>query len=462
MTIQENVPPRLLVKNALLLVTCSDRRENFAGGNVYIEGREIRYAGPGLPPEADGCRVIDASGCLVLPGFVNTHHHLFQVLTRCLPQVQDADLFHWLTALYPVWAGLSPEGVYCSAAAGMAELLMTGCTTTADQMYLFPESQPGTLTENTIRAARELGMRFHPCHGSMSLGVSCGGLPPDNLVRGEDEILSESERLIAAYHDPGRFSLCRIALSPCAPFNVTGSILKHTAELARRRHVRLHTHLAETLDEETYCREHFGKRPLAYLADLGWTGEDVWYAHGIHFTDDEIALLARTGTSIAHCPTSNLRLGSGIAPVRRMRDAGITVGLAVDGSSSNDSSDMLGELRQCLLANRIKSGASSMPVDDVVWMATRGGAALLGRDDIGSLEAGKAADLVLWDMNRPAYAGAAVHDPLAALLMCGTSHEAKTVIVDGKIVVEDGRAAGLDLEDIVRRVNREAARLAGK
>jgi cytosine/adenosine deaminase-related metal-dependent hydrolase len=444
----------LVIENALLLATCDDRARMIPGGNVVIEGRTVAYAGTALPPDfrREDYRPIDASGCVVIPGLINTHHHLFQSLTRALPEVQNAKLFDWLTFLYGVWQNVTPEAVRVSTQLGIAELLLTGCTTTADQMYLMPQGQPAELPDYTIGVAHELGIRFHLCHGSMSLGKSRGGLPPDTLVLPEDRILHESERLIDAFHDAERFSMCRVALAPCAPFNVSRKLMRDTAALARAKKVRLHTHLAETIDEERFCIETVGKRPLAYMEELGWTGEDVWYAHAVQLNDAEIRRLADTKTGVAHCPTSNMRLGSGIAPVRRMLDAGVRVGLAVDGAASNDSSDMLGELRQCLLAQRAASGAGAMPVKDVLRMATRGGAEVLGRDDIGSIEAGKAADIAVFDMHRIGYAGA-LSDPLAALVLCGDSHIARTVIVNGKVVVDDGRLVTASEDEIIEQAN---------
>lgn len=451
----------VIIKNALLVATGGSKPRRIPGGCVVVRDRAIVHVGRELPRsfgDISNCRIIDAAGCVVIPGLINTHHHFFQVLTRNLAAVQDDGLFRWLSGLYPVWQHLSAEAIYDAALAAMAELLLTGCTTTADHMYLYPRRLPLNLLQGEIAAARAIGMRFHACHGSMTLGASQGGLPPDALVRSDDEILAESERLLTAFHDPRKFAMCRMALAPCAPFNVSTSLLRRTAVLAREHKAFLHTHLAETIDEEVFCRKHFGMRPLAYMEKLGWSGPDVWYAHGIHFTGAEISRLARSGTGIAHCPTSNMRLGSGIAPVRAMLDAGVRVGLAVDGSSSNDTSDMLGELRQCLLAGRVKSGASSISANDVFSLATSGGASLLGRDDIGALAPGKAADIAVFDVSGIDYAGS-LHDPLAALVFCGASHRAKTVIVDGKVVVSDGIVTAVNEQELARKVNGHAAAL---
>lgn len=447
---------KILIKNAFLLVTMDDNFTQISGGEVYIEDNVIKKVGKNLsseiPQSLSDIKVIDASSSVVLPGFVNTHHHLYQTFTRNIPAVQNSKLFDWLIYLYNVWAKLTPEIVYTSTQLGLGELLLTGCTTAVDQFYVFPKDQPKDLIDYQVQAARELGIRFNPCHGSMSRGKSKGGLPPDIVVQDEETIIKESERLIEKFHDSSKYAMTRISLAPCSPFSVTTELLKETAVLARQKNVRMHTHLAETIDEENYCIELFGIRPLAYMEQVNWIGSDVWYAHCVHMNDDEIKLMGETKTGVAHCPTSNLRLGSGIAPVRKMLDAGVPVSLAVDGSASNDSSDMLGELRQCLLVHRIKSGVDSMPIKDVFWMATRGGAEVLGRDEIGSIEVGKAADIVLFDIRKIGYAGA-LHDPLAAIVFCGDSHIAKTVIVDGKIVVDDGRLVNVDEEKLFDKSN---------
>lgn len=448
-----------LVKNALLVATLDDAARTVAGGDVYIEGNRIVEVGKSLSRPAD--RIVDAAGCVVLPGFVNCHHHMFQTLTRALPAVQDEALFGWLTHLYTVWQNLTPEAVEIGAMVGMGELLLTGCTTTTDHFYLFPQSQPGDLLDRTIDAARTLGIRFHPTRGSMSLGRSKGGLPPDHVTQDEDAILADCERVVARYHDPAPFSMCRVGLSPCSPFSVTKELMRETVRFARQRQLRCHTHLAETLDEENFCLEKFGKRPLALMEELEWLGEDIWYAHAIHLNDEEIAKMARTGTGVGHCPTSNLRLGSGIAPIRKMLDAGVPVGLGVDGSASNDSSDMLGELRSCLLVHRIASGVGSMPAEAVFRMACRGGARVLGRDDIGTLEPGKAADLVLWDVSGLGFAGA-LHDPLAALLFAGDSHIARAVMVNGELVVEDGRLVRADERALAEKAHHIARGMVGE
>lgn len=441
----------LLIKNALLLATMDDARTKISGGSIYIEGNIIRAIGKTVRKKAT--RTLDASGCVVLPGFVNLHHHLYQTLNRNLPAVQNAKLFDWLIYLYEIWRKIDPDWVYVSTQVGLGELLLTGCTTSTDHFYVFPKNQPKDLLDFEIEAAKKIGIRFHPCRGSMSRGKSKGGLPPDDVVQKEDEILADCERVISKFHDASSLSMLRIALAPCSPFSVTDELLKQTVELARKKGVHCHTHLAETLDEEEFCIQTHGVRPLKYMEQVGWLGKDVWYAHAVYLNSDELRKMAKTQTGVAHCPSSNLRLGSGIAPIREMLSAGVPVGLGVDGSASNDSCDMLGELRQAMLVHRIKSGVGAMPAEDVFWMATRGGAKILGREkEIGSLETGKAADLAIFDLNRLAYAGA-MEDPLAALLFCGDSHIAKWVIVNGKIVVEHGALTTVNEDKLTQKAN---------
>ncbi|OQA89731.1 MAG: 8-oxoguanine deaminase [Elusimicrobia bacterium ADurb.Bin231] len=453
----------ILIKNARLVVQMDNKRNKIAGGNIYIENGEIKFVGTGMPEEIkknnNNCEIIDASRCVALPGFVNTHHHLYQTLYRNIREVQDAELFDWLTYLYTVWRNVNPEAVYTSALVGLGELLLTGCTTSTDQFYVFPKNQPGDLLDYEIKAAEELGIRFHPTRGSMSRGKSKGGLPPDDVVQTEEEILKDCERVIKKYHNPDKFSMCRIALSPCSPFSVTTGLLKDTVAMARKHRIRCHTHIAETLDEEKYCLELHNMRPVAYMEKVGWLGDDIWFAHCIHLNDDEIKLMGMSKTGVAHCPVSNLRLGSGIAPVRKMIENGVPVSLAVDGAASNDSSNMMRELKTCLLVHRIKSGISSMPAEDVLWMATRGGASVLGRNDIGSIEPGKAADIVLYDIEKLGYAGS-VHDILASILFCGDSDIVETSIVNGKIVVKNGRLNGLDEHELYMKANKIAVEIA--
>jgi len=449
-----------LIKNALCVATMDDNDRRIAGGDVLVQGNRIAAVGSNLkPPDGADATIIDATDKVVLPGFINTHHHLYQTLTRNLPRVQDAKLFDWLIELYEVWRGLDPEAVRVGAQVGIAELLLTGCTTTTDHFYVFPKDQPGELLDETILAARDLGIRFHPTRGSMSRSRSKGGLPPDDVVQTEDAILEDCERVITKWHDPDPFSMCRIALAPCSPFSVTTKLLRESAVFARKKGVMLHTHLAETRDEDDFCVKTLGMRPLAYMESVGWLGPDVWYAHGVHFNDAELDVLACTGTAIAHCPTSNMRLGSGIARVPDMRDRGVTVGLAVDGSASNDSSSFLREMIHCMLVNRVGWGVGRMPATEVLRLATRGGAKLLRREDaIGSIVPGKAADIAIFDLTEVGFAGA-LGDPAGALLFCGTLGRAHTVLVNGEVVVRDGRLTRMNEADIRERGNATAARL---
>ncbi len=444
----------LLIKNASILVTMDKARREIEDGAVLVNDNVIEVVGPTgeLPAQAD--HIIDASGMIVLPGLVNTHHHLYQTLTRCLLQVQDAPLFDWLKTLYPIWANLTGEAVYISALVGLAELLLSGCTTSTDHLYIFPND---VQLDDEIRAAQDLGIRFQPCRGSMSLGKSEGGLPPDSVVEEEEAILADCLRLIEEYHDPRPYAMTRISIAPCSPFSVTPELMRESASLARQYGLHLHTHLAETLDEEEFCLERFGKRPVQYAADLGWVGPDVSYAHGVYLNQEEIRLLAQEGTGVAHCPTSNMRLGSGIAPVREMLDAGMKVGLAVDGSASNDSSHMLAEARMAMLLQRVRGGPQALSAREALEMATLGGANLLGRDDIGSLGPGKAADLVAIDLGRLEYAGAQ-HDPVAALLFCAPV-KVDLSIINGRVVMEDGRIVGMDMERVIRRHNEMARQM---
>jgi len=449
----------LLIRRALAVATMDDHDTVLRDADVLVEGREIRAVGRDLtvPP---GTRAVDGSNKVVVPGLVNTHHHMYQSLFRAVPAVQDATLFEWLVTLYPLWARIDPEAVRTSALVALGELLLSGCTTAADHFYLFPRNQPATLLDETIAAARELGIRFHPTRGSMSVGQSRGGLPPDHVVQPEDEILRDSERVIRAFHDPARFAMCRLGLAPCSPFSVSPELLRDTAVLARQHGVMLHTHLAETKDEEQFCLQRFGKRPFAFVRDLGWVGPDVWFAHAVHLDDQEVAEMGRTRTGVAHCPSSNLRLGSGIARVPELLAAGARVGLAVDGSASNDSSDLLAEVRQCMLVHRLGTGVRAMPARTALRLGSRGGAEVLGRDDIGRIEPGLAADLAVYDVGDIAYAGA-LHDPVGALVFCVGRRRAHLVLVNGEVVVEQGRLVRVDEERLVRRQNEIAARLLG-
>jgi cytosine/adenosine deaminase-related metal-dependent hydrolase len=442
--------PPLLIKNALRVATMDDAGTEIAGGDVLIKGRVILAVGKDLEAP-DDARVLDARGCVVIPGMVNTHHHLCQTLTRATPAAQDAKLFDWLVYHYQVWRHLTPEYAALGAQVGLGELLLTGCTTSTDHTYLYPRGLTG-LVDAQIEAARSLGIRFAPTRGSMSVGVSKGGLPPDDCTEPEDEILRDGERLIKEHHDKGPYGMIQIGLAPCAPFSVSTNLMKETAAQAKKWGVRMHTHLCETLDEEAYCLEKYKLRPIDFLESLGWMGSNVWLAHMVHVNHDEIQRLAKAKVGIAHCPSSNLRLGSGVPPVRKYLDAGVNVGLAVDGSASNDTSDMLGEARQAMLVHRVKSGVASMPAREALRMATRGGAAVVGRDDLGMIAAGKAADLAIFDVDRLDYAGSA-GDPVASLLFCGAGHRAKWTIVNGHVVVENGKLVNLDEGDTTRKAN---------
>ncbi len=413
---------------------------DLSGVDILVDGNRIARIAAGIAPPA-GTRVIDASRHVVLPGLVNTHHHFYQTLTRALPAVQDAKLFDWLVYLYEIWKGLDEDAVYWSSRLAMAELLKTGCTLTTDHHYLYPKGFKDDLPGLQFAAATELGLRFAPTRGSMSRSKKDGGLPPDSVVQDEDRILAECDATIAKYHDPSPDSMRRVALAPCSPFSVSEKSMKDAAELARRRGVRLHTHLTETSDEEEFCVSMYGRRPLALMEDCGFTGSDVWYAHGIYFNDEELKTLARTKTGVAHCPSSNMRLGSGIARVREMLDLGVPVGLGVDGSASNDTSDLLGEARQALLLQRIRYGSAGLSSREALSIATEGGAGLLGYEKLGRIEEGWIADLALFDVMKLEYAGA-LHDPVAALLFCGYNHGADHVIVNGQLALESGRLCG--------------------
>jgi 8-oxoguanine deaminase len=440
---------RVLLRDVFHLVT-SAGGERRRGVDVLIDGGRIADIGQSIP--RGDSELIDCSTKLVVPGFVNTHHHMFQTLTRNIPSVQNAELFDWLVGLYPIWAHLTAEAIHVSTQLACAELLKTGCTTTSDHHYLFPQSCDENLIAVQIRAAASTGIRFCATRGSMSRGTDDGGLPPQSVVQDEERILADSEQLISRYHDDEPFSMCRVALAPCSPFSVSEKLMRETADLARRHGVRLHTHLAETIDEELYCLEHYGCRPLALMERLDWLGSDVWYAHGIHFNDQELALLADTKTGVAHCPTSNMRLGSGFCRVPELMKAEVPLGLAVDGSASNDSSDMLGELRNCLLLQRVKNGAAAITAEQVLELGTRGGARLLGWETIGTIDVGQAADLAIFELERLDYAGA-LADPLAAIIFSGASHFTHTTIVNGEVVVSDGQLKTVDERELTRDAN---------
>ncbi len=439
----------LLVRDAELLITMDDEHRAIPQGGVFVRDNVIVQVGPSrqLPPEAD--EIIDARGKVVLPGLINTHHHLYQTLTRAVPAAQNATLFGWLKTLYPIWAKMDADAIYVSTLVGCAELLLSGCTTTSDHLYIFPN---GARLDDEIRAAQEIGIRFHASRGSMSLGESKGGLPPDRVVEQEDDILRDSRRLIETYHDPKPLAMLRIVLAPCSPFSVTPDLMREAARLARSYpNVRLHTHLAETKDEEMFCLHKFGARPVAYAEQLEWAGPEVWYAHGVHVNKREIKRMARACSGVAHCPSSNMRLASGIAPVRAYLDAGVRVGLGVDGSASNDSSHLLAEARQALLLQRVLGSPDALTAQEALWIATRGGAHMLGRDDIGQLGPGKAADLIAINADTLDFAGCQ-HDLLAALVFCAPQ-KVDLSIINGRVVVKDGHLTTLDLGPVVERHN---------
>jgi len=448
------MPKTMLVKDADLLVTMDAARREIRGGGLYVEDNRIVAVGPTdeLPATAD--EVLDLSGHIVLPGLVNTHHHMYQSLTRAVPAAQNAELFGWLRALYPIWARLTPEMIAVSTQTAMAELLLSGCTTTSDHLYIFPN---GCRLDDSIAAAREVGMRFHASRGAMSVGESQGGLPPDRVVESEEAILKDTRRLIETYHDPSRYAMLRIVVAPCSPFSVSRDLMRESARLARAYGVSLHTHLAENVNDVGYSRERFGMTPAEYAEDLTWVGGDVWHAHCVQLDDHGIALFGRTGTGVAHCPCSNMRLASGIAPVRKMRAHNVPVGLGVDGSASNDAAHMLNEARMAMLLQRVGFGPDAMTARQALEIATIGGAQVLGRDDIGALAPGMAADFVAFDLEQVAFAGGR-HDPVAALVFCASASVAWSV-VNGRVVVRDGRLTTIELEPLLEKHNRLARAL---
>jgi cytosine/adenosine deaminase-related metal-dependent hydrolase len=429
----------LLIHHIQNLITMNANRQQLTDGAIFVRDNFIEYVGPtaDLPPEraAAADRVIDAREMIILPGLVNTHHHLYQTLTRCI--AVNSGLFNWLKTLYPIWARMDGDAVYASALTGMAELILSGCTTSSDHLYLFPN---GAKLDDEIRAAQEIGLRFHAARGSMSLGESKGGLPPDSVVEDEAAILKDCVRVIETFHDAKSGAMTRVVIAPCSPFSVTQDLMREAAALARQYKVQLHTHLAETYDEDDFCKQMFGVLPVEYAEQVNWLGDDVWYAHSVHVRPQDITLMARTQTGAAHCPSSNMRLASGIAPIRAMIDAGVPVGLGVDGSASNDGSHMLGE-----------AGLEALE------LGTLGGAKVLGRDDIGSLEPGKCADFIGINLNRLDYAGAQ-HDPQAALVFCAPQ-KVDLSVINGRIVVEDGQLLTADVGKIIEQHNRISNKL---
>ena len=450
----------IFLKNIYALMTGSDR-PTLSGVDMRIDNGKVNRIGVGLAIP-DGHRIIDCSNLVVVPGFVNTHHHFYQTLTRNLPAVQDAKLFDWLVYLYEVWKYIDEEAIYYSSLLAMSELLKTGCTCSTDHHYLFPrQCAESDLTGIQFEAADRLGMRFSPTRGSMSLSKKDGGLPPDTVVQTDEKILEDSERVIKKYHDPDPMAMHKVVLAPCSPFSVTKKCMLESARLARRYGVRLHTHLCETVDEENQCKAMYGIRPVELMQECELIGPDVFYAHGIWFNDDELRILAETGSHIAHCPSSNMRLGSGICRTREMLDLGINIGIAVDGSASNDSSDMLAEMRNALLLARVKYGSQALTARDVFKMGTENGAKMLNFGKVGRLEEGWAADMAIFDVSGIAYAGSH-SDPVASLLFCGCDHTTKFTIVNGQVVVDDRRVVGIDEDELARKANRISETLLEK
>lgn len=459
----------ILLRNCLFIQPSADCA-GITGADVLVRDNLIAEIGPGIADRlraggeavsgCDGIKAIDCSHHVVVPGFVNTHHHFYQTLTRALPAVQNAKLFDWLTHLYGIWKNLDEEAVYYSSLLAMGELLKTGCTCSTDHLYLYPRGIAGDFMAIQFDAAEKLGMRFSPARGSMSRGQKDGGLPPDSVVQDEQTILADSERVIRRFHDPSPLAMRKVALGPCSPFSVTEELMRQSARLARRHGVRLHTHLAETADENAYCEQAYGVRPLALMERCEFIGPDVFYAHGIHFDDAELAALKGHGAQIAHCPTSNMRLGSGVCRVRDMLDLGIPVSLAVDGSASNDSSDFLGEMRNALLLQRVSRGSGALTAREVLRMACETGAAVLGFEGIGRIAPGFAADLAVFDVGGLEYCGS-LSDPFAALIFAGYDHGTAHTICNGRLVVEDGRLTGIGEDALAREASRAAARISG-
>jgi cytosine/adenosine deaminase-related metal-dependent hydrolase len=465
----------LLIHNAHTIATLNDAGDELRNASIYVRDNRIEAIGPAaeLPQTAD--KVINAQHHVVIPGMVNTHHHMCQSLTRAIPAVQNAELFSWLTGLYPIWAGLQPDMIYASTQTAMAELLLSGCTTSSDHLYIYPN---GVKLDDCIAAAQEIGMRFVATRGSMSVGQSKGGLPPDRVVEQEDAILKDTQRLIETYHDASHGAMTQVAVAPCSPFSVSQDLMRLSAEMARHFGVRLHTHLAENDHDIAYSLEKFNRTPTQYAEDLGWLGDDVWHAHCVKLDDEGISLFAATRTGIAHCPCSNMRLASGIAPIRKMIEAGVPIGLGVDGSASNDAAHMVNEARQAMLLARLRKslegpqvnadgktifGCDTAPMEmtarDALRLATRGGAEVLGRKDIGQLTAGYCADMALFDLRSLSFAGGAVHDAIGSLMLCSSAPAAYTV-VNGQVVVSEGQLTRVELGRVIERHNNFAMQLA--
>jgi len=453
----------LLIKHAYI-VTMDDHQRELPDGGLFIRDGFIEQVGQtaSLPHDAD--EVLDLTDHVLLPGLVNTHHHFYQTLTRAVPAAQDANLFNWLTTLYPIWARLTPQDIFTSTQTALAELALSGCTTASDHLYLFPNNSK---LDDEIAAAQEIGLRIQASRGSMSLGQSQGGLPPDSVVDSEDSILKDSQRVIEQYHDPKRGAFVQIVLAPCSPFSVTSDLMKQSAKLAREYGVHLHTHLAETEDEEQFCLQRFGHRPVAYMQEVEWVGDDVWFAHAVWVNSEEIQVFAKHNCGVAHCPTSNMRLASGIAPLKEYRAAGVNVGLGVDGSASNDGSQLLAEVRNAMLVSRVKEGLTGFSLSndpnrklitarEALYLGTRGGAAVIGRNDIGSLEIGKCADFFAINLNRIGFSG--MHDPVSAVVF-GQPVNADYTVVGGKFIVMEGKLCTVDEHKLIEKHNQAARRL---
>ena len=449
----------LLVKNIRWLVTCNDASEVLENVSMLVKDGVIVQIGDVDCVKAD--ETIDASGMILYPGLINTHHHLYQTFSRNLPQVQRMELFPWLKTLYEIWKNLEEDTIYYSSLTGMGELLKNGCTTCLDHHYVFPQGKSDRFLDAQFAAADALGIRFHATRGSMDLSVKDGGLPPDSVVQNIDKIMYDSEIAVKKFHDPSRYSMHQVALAPCSPFSVSEDLLRETAIVARQLGVRMHTHLAETKDEENYLKERLGMRPLEYMESLGWIGSDVWYAHGIHFTDEELVRLAETKTGVAHCPISNMKLSSGIAKIPQMLELGVPVGLAVDGSASNDGSNLLEELRVGYLLHRLNNSETAPTGADMLKVATRGSAAVLGRDDLGQIAVGMAADFFLVDSDRLELAGS-LQDVAAIPAIIGLKNPVDYTVVNGKIVVKEGRLVNVDEHEITATANRIDAEYLAK
>jgi len=450
---------RTLIQNPKYIATMNDKMEEWDGGHILIENDKIISIGKDdLHGSFD--KIIDASKMVVLPGFVNTHHHLYQSLTRNIPKMQNQELFDWLVNHYEVWREIDEDAISVSTQVGLLEMMLSGVSTSSDHLYLFPKKCGKNLIDVEIEAALKLGIRFQPTRGSMSLSKKDGGLPPDDVVQTETEILQDSKRLIKKYHDPKNGAMIRVSLAPCSPFSVTAKLMKQTVELAKKENLMIHTHLAETIDEENFCIEKFGDRPAKYLENLNWINENVWVAHAVHLSDEEIAKMGKCGMGISHCPSSNMRLGSGIARIKEMLKAGVAVSLGVDGSASNDSSNMLSEIRQAMLLSRLRKPEYWLTAREVLRIATRGGAMALGRNDMGSLEIGKQADIAMFSLNHLEYAGA-LSDPLAALVFTQRMRPVDYLMVNGKIQIENGKSK-VNLQNLVKKQNEISKKLIQK